>query len=345
VRIVVAGRTRFDRTLTHDEIRRLGDLRALHVANDVRFAGPRDLAAGGTALMQYRASPPGYRIVDAIAASQLARDLGRADCARKGSFELERSASHAGTTARIRQRAASFSCVSIRPDESIVEISPAGGTAYSSRLTMTDLEKLSPPQAEGALFVTDGPAFVNLEHTGAPSIILTGSTGDAYCCYRTHIFYPSGARAYREAVHRWGHRDSYPALLRDRAAGGRVLFASSVDDFAWTIGIAKAVAPLQFFAFERGRFRNVTPDVPAVREQADRLWARARGSLRAEKFLAAYPEVIAYLIDMAELRRSPEAWRNVRSACTGDDCAGYEQFLRSVLRSIKDRARRPQSHK
>jgi hypothetical protein len=333
VRIVVAGRTIFDRALTRDELRRLGDVSALHVANDVRFAGLRDLAADGTALLQYRASPPGYRIVDAYVAPEFALEYRRKHCDRKGSFELERSASHAGTTARVVQRGASFRCNSIRPTSATVEITSPGRTPYTSRLTM------------GGLSVTNGPAFVDFERTGAPSIALTGSDGNAYCCYRTHIFYPSGARAYRQAVHRWGDRQAYPALLRDGGAGA-ILFVSSIDDFGWMIGVRNAVAPVQIFAFGRGRFRNVTPDYPAVvREQADHLWARAGASLRAGKFVDAYPGVIAYLVDMSAIGHSAEAWRNARAACTAGDCEGYFEDLRSVLREVKVRANSNHSHK
>ncbi len=345
VRIVVAGRTLFDRALTPDEIRRLGDVHALHMANDVRFAGPRDLAADGTAMLQYRASPPGYHMIDAIVAPEFARDFRRTNCDRKGSFELERSASHAGTTARIVQRGASFSCVLIRPNTTTVEITSPGRTAYSSRLTMTELEERSIPDAAGALFITDGPAFVDLERTGIPSIVLTGSTADAYCCYRTHVFYPSAAHRYQQTFHTWGRSDSYPALLRN-PGGGAALFGSSIDDFASRLGSHKAVAPVQIFAFERGRFLNVTPDFPAVvRKQADRIWPRTSALLRAGKVVDAYPGTVAYLIDMAALRRSADAWRNVQGACAIPDCAGYLLWVRGTLRYINGRTTANPSHK
>ena len=346
VRIVVSGRTLFDRALTRDEIRRLGDVLALHVASDVRFAGPRDLAAGGTAMLQYRASPPGYQFVNGVVAPKPARGFRRADCDRKGSFELERSASHAGTTARIVQRGASFSCTSIRPNSATVEITSSGRTAYVSRPTMTEPEESLPPDAVGALFITDGPTFVDLQRTGKPSIVLTGVPGGAhYCGYRTHLFYPSAAHAYQQAVHTWGHSDSYPALLRN-PDGGAVVFGSSIDDFAWRLGARNAVAPVQIFAFESGRFRNVTPNFPAVvGEQADRIWKRTSALLRTGKVADSFPGVIAYLIDMSALRRSAEGWRNVRGACASRDCAGYLDFVRRMLRDINSRASSNPCHK
>jgi hypothetical protein len=206
---------------------------------------------------------------------------------------------------------------------------------------MTAEEKRSPPDAVGALFVTDGPAFVDFDHTGAPSIVLTGSIGtrDEHCCYRTHVLYPSGARAYREAVYRWWSSTSFPALLRDGGTG-RVLFGSSIDGFARTFGSANAVAPVQIFAFERGRFRNVTPAFPeVVRQQADHLWTRARGPLRAGKLMDAYPGVIAYLIDMSALRQSAAGWRNLRDACTARDCPEYLDDVRGTMRTIEFKSR------
>ena len=184
----------------------------------------------------------------------------------------------------------------------------------------------------GALYVTDGPAFVAFERTGAPSIVLTGTTRGVHCCFQTHVFRPTGAHAYAETVHGWGNGDSYPALLRD-ARSGKVVFGSSDDDFAWTYGYANAVEPVQIFAFERGRFLNVTRGFPAVvRDQADRIWQRTHTLLRARKVDAAKPGIIAYVTDMAALGRRAEAWRNVTSACTARECANELHDVRAALR-------------
>jgi hypothetical protein len=338
VRIVVAGKTLFDRPLTREETRRLGHLQVLHVANDVRGAGERDLVADGTAMLQYRAAPPGYRIVRATIVNPFARSSRITDCDRKGSFELERVASYAGTTARIVQRGASFNCFSARPSAGEFAITSAGRTVYSARATITERGVGSPPGAAGNLQITDGPVFVDFEGTGAPSIVLTGTTGGAHCCFDMHVYYRSTRRAYAETVRGWGNGLSYPVLLRD-ARSGEVVLGSSNDAFSYLYtGYANAVEPVQIFAFERGRFLDVTPDFPdIVRAQADRIWKPTRALLRAGKVDAAVPGVGPYVADMTTIGRGAEAWGNVVRACTGPDCAAGLRGVRSSLRELNYR--------
>ena len=335
LRIAVAGATLFDRALTHDEARRLGHLQALHVANDVRGAGERDLAADGTAMLQYRASPPGYRIVRATIVNPFGRRSRRTDCDRKGSFELERVATYAGTTARIVQRGASFSCIGAPPNAARIEITSAGRTVFASRATMTARGVESPPRAAGVLRITDGPVFVDFEGTGAPSIVLTGTTGGAHCCFDMHVYYRSAPHRYAEAVRGWGNGMSYPILLRD-ARSGEVVFGSSNDAFAYAYtGYANAIEPVQIFAFERGRFLDVTPDFPdVVRAQAEQIWKPTRALLRAGNVYDATPGLAAYLADMTTIGRGAEAWRKVERTCTAPDCAHSLRAFRTSFREL-----------
>jgi hypothetical protein len=273
LRIALAGNVLFDRALTRDEARRLGHLQALHVANDVRGAGERDLAADGTAMLQYRASPPGYRIVRATIVNPFGRDSRTTDCDRKGSFELERVATYAGTTARVVQRGAAFSCVGAGPTAAQIEITSAGRTVYASRATIAQGHVESTPRAAGLLRITDGPVFVDFEGTATPSIVLTGTTGGAHCCFDMHVYYRATPHRYAEAVREWGNGMSYPVLMRD-ARSGEVVFGSSNDAFAYAYAAyANAVEPVQIFAFEHGRFLDMTPDFPGVvRVQAEQIW-------------------------------------------------------------------------
>lgn len=332
MRIVVAGRTVFDRALTRDESKRLGAVyMPLHLADDLPGAGKRDLVGQGNAMLQYRASPPGYRLVPAPAAAPYhpSRHLG---CDRKGSFELDRVASRGGTTARLVQRGDLTTCVIIIwPNEAALQIASADRTAYAWHHEFTKREQLSMPDVAGALRIIDGPAFVDFEGTGSPSIVLTGSTGGAHCCYRTHVFYRR-ERSYGEAVRTWGNSSSYPALVHD-ARSGEILFGSSNDTFASMFGYANSVEPVQIFAFERGRFLDVTDTFPdVVREQSDRTWKRARTLLAAKKTWQAQAGLVAYVAEMSALHRDAEAWRNIRSACTARDCASYLHDIRAALK-------------
>ena len=343
LRIAVAGTTLFDRVLTQDEVRSLGHLQALHVANDVRGAGERDLAADGTAMLQYRTSPPGYRIVRATIVNPFGRDSRRTDCDRKGSYQLERVATYAETTARIVQRG-SFNCIGTSPDAARFEITSGGRIVFASRATLTPQGVSSPPRAAAVLRITDGPVFVDFEGTGTPAIVLTGTTGGAHCCFDMHVYYRSTPHRYAEAVRGWGNGMSYPVLLRD-ARSGEVVFGSSNDAFSYAYtGYANTIEPVQIFAFERGRFLNVTPDFPdVVRAQAERIWKPTRALLRAGKPDGAQPGLAAYLADMTTIGRGADAWKTIERACTAPDCArflrdfrtGFGEFTR--LASAQDR--------
>jgi hypothetical protein len=335
LRIAVAGRTVFDRALRRDEAARLGHLQALHVANDVRGAGARDLAADGTAMLQYRASPPGYRIVRATIVNDFGRDSRTGDCDRKGSFELERAASYAGTAARLVQRGASFNCFSARPNASTFTIASAGRIVLASHARITAGGKESPRGAAGVLQITDGPVFIDFEGTGTPSIVLTGSTGGAHCCFEMHVYYRSAPRAYAETVHGWGNGLSYPVLVRDRRSG-EVLFGSSNDAFAWAYtGYANAIEPVQIYAFERGRFLDVTPDFPdVVRSQARSIWKPTQALLRAGKVDAARPGLAAYVADMTTIGRGAQAWETVMRSCTAPKCARELRDFHNSFRQL-----------
>src|SRR5947209_1065175 len=261
-RAVVAGRTLLDRALTRDEQRQLGfGVRWLRRADVDAGGGEHDFTGAGTATLQYRASPPGYRIVPTKAAPTPEHPSRRTGCDRTGSFESVRTASRAGTTARLVQRGDLTTCIMTWPSEMRMEIVSDGRHAYVEHHTFTKREQLSLPTVVGALQILDGPAFVDLDGTGSPSIMLTGGTGGMHCCYRTQVFYPR-ARSYGEAVHTWGNGASYPVLVHD-ARSRNVLFGSSNDAFAWAYGsYADAVEPVQIYSFERGRFRDVTPDFP-----------------------------------------------------------------------------------
>lgn len=342
LRIAVAGRVLFDRALTREEAERLGDLQALQLANDVRGAGERDLAAGGTAMLQYRASPPGYLIVRATTVSDFGPDSRTGDCDRKGSFELERTASYAGTTARLVQRGASFNCISARPNASTFTIASAGRTVFTSRATVTARGVELPRGAAGALQISDGPVFVDFEGTGAPSIVLTGSTGGAHCCFDMHVYHRSGRRAYAETVRGWGNGLSYPVLLRD-ARSGEVLFGSSNDAFSYAYtGYANAIEPVQIYAFERGRFLDVTPDFPdIVRLQARRIWGQTRSLLRAGKVDEARPGLAVFLADMTTVGRGAKAWQTVTRTCTAANCARDLGDFRRSFHALSRRANSP----
>ena len=342
LRIAVAGRTLFDRALTRDEAGRLGHVQALHMANDVRNAGERDLAADGTAMLQYRASPPGYDIVRATIVNDFGHDSRAGDCDRKGSFELERAASYAGTTARLVQRGASFDCLSARPNAATFTIVAAGRTVFASRATATARGEESPRGAAGALQITGGPVFVDFEGTGTPSIVLTGSTGGAHCCFDMHVYYRSAGRGYVEAVRGWGNGLSYPVLLRD-ARSGEIVLGSSNDAFSYAYtGYANAIEPVQIYAFERGRFLDVTPDFPdVVLSQARRIWKPTQSLLRAGNVYQARPGVAAYVADMTTIGRGDEAWKTVLRTCAGPSCVRDLRDLRKSVRELSDRANSP----
>jgi hypothetical protein len=332
VRIVVAGKTVFDRALTSDEARAVGHLEALHVANDVRGAGERDLAADGTAILRYHASPPGYRIVRATIVNDFSRAARPTDCDRKGSFELERVASYAGRVARIVQRGGSFNCFSTRPSAAEIAITSGGRTVFAARATTTARGAESPPHAAGLLQITDGPVFVDFEGTGVPSIVLTGTTGGAHCCFDMHVYYRATPHRYAEAVREWGNGMSYPVLMRD-ARSGEVVFGSSNDAFSYAYAAyANAIEPVQIFAFEHGRFLDVTPDFPdVVRAQAEHIWKPTRALLRAGKVDESWAGLAAYVADMTTIGRRAEAWRNVERTCTAPNCA---RSLRSFRKSL-----------
>ncbi|GEM_PF-5924790 len=135
-------------------------------------------------------------------------------------------------------------------------------------------------------------------------------------------------------------------LLRD-ARSGEVVFGSSNDAFAWFYtGYANAVEPVQIFAFERGRFLDVTPDYPdVVRAQAELIWKPTRALLRAAKIHEAQPGLGAYLADMVTIGRGAEAWGNVVRTCTAPDCGRSLRTLRNSLRELNYRRDSPQARR
>jgi hypothetical protein len=157
-----------------------------------------------------------------------------------------------------------------------------------------------------------------------------------------HVYYRTASRSYAEAVRGWGNGISYPVLLRDHRSG-EVLLGSSNDAFSYAYtGYANAVEPVQIFAFERGRFLEVTPDFPdVVRSQARSIWKAAQALLRAGEVDRARPALAAYLADMTTIGRGAEAWETVMRTCTGSGCARDLRDFRASFRELSYRADSP----
>jgi hypothetical protein len=334
LRIAVGARTVFDRALTREEIGRFGHVQALHVANDVRGAGERDLAADGTAIFRYVSAPPAYRLADAVG-PDFGAGSRAGDCDRKGSFELERVAADRDRTVRIVQRGEGYTCLRRPVRFGEIVVTESGKTVFSSRATMAREGEPHPANAAAVLQITDGPSFVDLNGSGTPVILITGLTGGAHCCFQTYALRRMTGGRYAEALRDWGNALSYPVLLRD-VRRGEIVFGSTNDQFAWSFGAyGNAVEPVQIVAFEHGRFREVTRRYPEiVRRQAGLIWAQARMLLKARRSYDAQPAIGAYIWDMTLLGRAGEGWRNVASACATPACRRSVAEVRTELRWV-----------
>ena len=119
-------------------------------------------------------------------------------------------------------------------------------------------------------------SFRDLNGDGSRELVLLLFTGGAHCCSFDQIFDFSGAKPRKTE---FDFADSGAAI---KVVGGKVLFASGDDSFAYAFtDYADSGEPIELRTYDAGRFTNVTRDYPSVvAKDAAFWWTQYRHSLK-----------------------------------------------------------------
>jgi virginiamycin B lyase len=181
---------------------------------------------------------------------------------------------------------------------------------------------------------------VDLDGDGEPEVMLELNWNGTHCCFWWRVYrYDPKRDTYVPGTHFWGNADTKPKL-RDLDADRRLEIVSKDDSFSKLIGYAGSVRPIQVWAYEDGRFSDVTRKYPeAIEQDAARLW-RLYLEYR-QKFSPRYV-LAAWAADQYMLGRDETAERVLVGALErgeldaefGDpeDGAGYLTKLQAFLR-------------
>ena len=205
-----------------------------------------------------------------------------------------------------------------------------------NRLVTRELIDAAPRQAERPEAVIPLDILArDLDGDGEPEIVVSLSSGAAYCCSWWRVYSFRGNR-YVPQLHWWGDINAVPAL-RDLDRDKRVELISVDDRFAALAPHVAAAYPLQIWRFGHGSFRDVTRQYRShIAAHAARLWSRYERRQGLARYLLA-----AWAADQYLLGRQTQADRVLDAALRKgqfvdhlqgpDDPAAYLRFLKAFL--------------
>lgn len=177
----------------------------------------------------------------------------------------------------------------------------------------------------------------DLDGDGEPEVIVSLSSGAAYCCTWWRLYRFQGDR-YVPRLRWWGDINAVPAL-RDLDHDKRLELVSVDDRFSKLAPHVAAAYPIQIWHYSRNGFTNVTRAYPdRIAAHAAELWARYRRANGPARYVLA-----AWAADQYLLGRKPDADRTLDDALAKGDlddylqapasAAAFVKMLRSFLRS------------
>jgi hypothetical protein len=180
-------------------------------------------------------------------------------------------------------------------------------------------------------------AVRDLDGYREPEVLVVVYWGGAYCCAWSRVYRLVGQR-YLPSLHWWGNVDAVPRL-RDLNADGRPEFVSKDGCFQVLTAYVAAFYPIQLWAYEQGKFRDVTRSYPRRIADARRHWRYyvSHRRNRTVRYVLA-----AWAADQYMLGRGAVAERGLQQALKrGDldrDIGGPRDpaaFLRSLKRFLR----------
>lgn len=190
----------------------------------------------------------------------------------------------------------------------------------NGRLVTSELIVAAPPRAKKPDTIV--PLAVearDLDRDGEPEVIVSLSSGGAYCCTWWRLYRFRGA-GYVPQVRWWGDINAVPAV-RDLDGDKRPELVSVDDRFSQLAPHVAAAYPLQIWQYGRNGFRDVTRQYPRqIAAHAAGLWGRYRRANGPARYVLA-----AWAADQYLLGRQREADRVLDDALAKGDLADHLQ--------------------
>jgi len=159
----------------------------------------------------------------------------------------------------------------------------------------------------------------DLDGDGEPEVMVSLSSGGAYCCTWWRLYRYRGGR-YFPQLRWWGDINAVPAL-RDLDGDKRIELVSVDDRFSRLAPHVAAAYPIQIWRYDRGRFANVTRRYPGrIAAHASGLWARYQRANGPARYVLA-----AWAADQYLLGRRSEADRALDEALAKGDLSDHLQ--------------------
>jgi hypothetical protein len=171
-----------------------------------------------------------------------------------------------------------------------------------------------PSEDEGVFGYSSALLVRDLDGDREPEVVLPLDWNGAHCCSWWRVYrYDASRKTYRPVNRFWGNTGAAPSL-RDVDGDGRPELVSRDDRFAFRFGAgyADSAYPIQIWAYDQGRFRDVTRRFPGLIERdAVRHW-RAYRSKRGTP--SARPPLAAWAADEYQLELGAEVQRELAAA-------------------------------
>lgn len=128
----------------------------------------------------------------------------------------------------------------------------------------------------GGIYGRSSLSFRDLNADGSKELLLALYTGGAHCCFLEQVFDFSGAKPRKTEF------DFADPGATVKVLGGKVVFVTRDDSFAYEFtDYADSGAPVQLWAYNDGRFTNVTRShEPAIAKDAAFWWNGYRAQVK-----------------------------------------------------------------
>ena len=128
----------------------------------------------------------------------------------------------------------------------------------------------------GGIYNRSSLSFRDLNADGSKELLLALYTGGAHCCFLEQVFDFAGAKPRKTEF------DFADAGETVKVLGGQVVFVTRDDSFAYQFtDYADSGAPVQIWAYDGGRFTNVTRShEPAIAKDATFWWKQYRAQVK-----------------------------------------------------------------